>query len=132
MINQRISRGAPVEGATGKSGIAKPRYGRNRYYAAELLIINPHLKWGLLTSLHLTVEGHRILAEKLSEVVKKMVEEKGADWELELEMKGAEWVTWFEEQVGELVGIGVGVGKPEMSERGLRMRLCIALSPCRA
>ncbi len=48
-------------------------------------------------SLHLTVEGHRILAEKLSEVVKKMVEEKGADWELELEMKGAEWVTWFEE-----------------------------------
>ena len=36
-------------GAAGNSGVAKPRHRRNRYKAAELLIINPHLKWGLLT-----------------------------------------------------------------------------------
>ena len=47
MIN--YSRGAPAEGAAGNGGIAKPRHRRNRYCAAELLLINPHLKWGLLT-----------------------------------------------------------------------------------
>ena len=39
----------PPMGATGTSGIAKPRLWRNRYYTAEQLLINPHLKWGLLT-----------------------------------------------------------------------------------
>ena len=55
-------------GAAGNSGVAKPRHRRNRYNAAELLIINPHLKWGLLTLIKLSNEMRK---EELMEAVIK-------------------------------------------------------------
>ena len=50
-------------GAAGNSGIAKPRHRRNRYNAAEGLIINPHLKWGLLTFTMFLAGKHYIVQE---------------------------------------------------------------------